>query len=293
MTAERAAADMAPATLYETLASVLAADMADREVGFTGLLTGEAAAVWGTGIPVVAMELARRTHAPDLTMLLAGCYHNPDLSSLDRMPDCEHDAQLRDLPAEARTRDYPGQWALKRGDVTFGFSSAVQVDRVGNINSVCIGPHDRPKVRLVGPILQPEHMACFRREYVMMPRHEARVFVDKVDFVSGVGFPGGRRGREALGIEWGGPRFVMTPLCIFDFDEDAGRMKVRSIHAGVDEETLRAATGFDLGPLDDVPVTPAPGPDTLNLIREIIDRRGLLLPKPGGADEAPKTGVVK
>ncbi|WP_299655293.1 hypothetical protein [uncultured Jannaschia sp.] len=281
----------ASATLYETLANVLADDMADREVGFTGLLTGSAAAIWGTGIPVVAMELARRTHAPDLTLLLAGCYHNPDLSVLDRMPDCEHDAQLRDLPAEARTRDYPGQWALKRGDVTFGFSSAVQVDRVGNINSVCIGPHDAPKVRLVGPILQPEHMVCFRREYVMMPRHEPRIFVDKVDFVSGVGFPGGRKGREALGLDWGGPRFVMTPLCIFDFDEEEGAMRVRSIHAGVTADEVRAATGFDLGPLDDVLETPAPSPERLRLIREIVDPRNLLIPNIERAPDARETGA--
>ncbi|MCO5063558.1 MAG: hypothetical protein M9924_03985 [Rhizobiaceae bacterium] len=278
MSAEIAPRRTGDVTLYETLAALLAMDMADREVGFTGLLTGKAAAIWGTGIPVVAMELARRLHAPDLTMLLAGCYHNPDLSVLDRMPDCEHDAQLRDLPAEARTRDYPGHWALKRGDITFGFSSAVQVDKVGNINSVCIGPHDRPKVRLVGPILQPEHMVCFRREYVMMPRHERRIFVDKVDFVSGVGFPGGRKGREALGLDWGGPRFVLTPLCVFDFDEDTGRMKVRSIHKGVDPQEVRDATGFDLGSLDGAPQTPEPDAEIVRLIREVIDSRGLLLP---------------
>jgi len=282
-----------PASLYEMLACVLADDMRDREVGFTGLLTGEAAAIWGTGIPVVAMELARRTHAPDLTMLLAGCYHNPDLSVLDRMPDCEHDAQLRDLPAEARTRDYPGQWALKRGDVSFGFSSAVQVDRVGNINSVCIGDHDRPKVRLVGPILQPEHMTCFRREYVMMPRHERRCFVERVDFVSGVGFPGGRKGREALGLDWGGPRFVMTPLCIFDFDEEAGAMKVRSIHPGVAPEKVQAETGFDLGPLDNVPQTPVPDARRLDLIREVVDPRCLLLPRERGVAGPIMTGDTK
>lgn len=278
-------------TLYEVIACVLAGDMADREVGFTGLLTGEAAAIWGTGIPIVAMELARRTHAPDLTLLLAGCYHNPALSDLECLPDCEHDAVLGDLSAEARTRDYPGQWALKRGDVTFGFSSAVQVDRVGNINSVCIGPHARPKVRLVGPILQPEHMVCFRREYVMMPRHEPRVFVEKVDFVSGVGFPGGRAGRKALGLDWGGPRFVVTPLCIFDFDEIEGRMKVRSIHPGVTPEQVTGATGFDLGTLDGVPPTPLPTAEQLALIRNTIDPRRIILPATDTSEIARKPEI--
>lgn len=267
------------ATLYETLAAVLAQDLNNGEVGFTGLLTGQAAAIFGTNVPIVAMELARRCHAPDLTLLLAGCYHNPDLSQLQAMPDCEHDALMRDLPAEAQTYDYPGQWALKRGDISFGFSSAVQVDKVGNINSVCIGPHDKPKVRLVGPILQPEHMTLFRREYIMMPHHDRRNFVEKVDYVSGVGYPGGLAGRRKLGLDWGGPRLVITPKCIFDFDTEIGRMKVRSIHEGVSPAELQDATGFDLGDLSGVPVTPQPGEEELLLIRDEIDPRHMLLPR--------------
>lgn len=266
------------ATLYETLAAVLAQDLNDGEVGFTGLLTGQAAAIFGTNVPIVAMELARRRHAPNLTLLLAGCYHNPDLTQLEAMPDCEHDALMRDLSADAQTYDYPGQWALKRGDISFGFSSAVQVDRVGNINSVCIGPHDKPKVRLVGPILQPEHMTLFRREYIMMPHHDRRNFVEKVDYVSGVGYPGGLAGRRELGLDWGGPRFVITPKCIFDFDTDIGCMKVRSIHDGVSPAELQDATGFDLGDLSKVPVTPQPGEDVLRLIRNEIDPCQMLLP---------------
>ncbi|QRI63807.1 hypothetical protein JQ506_01990 [Shinella sp. PSBB067] len=267
---------MTEPTLYETLAAVLAKEFLNGEVGFTGLLTGKAAAMFGTAIPIVAMELARRTHAPDLTLLLAGCYHNPDFSQLEAMPDSEHDAVLRDLSTEAQTYDYPGQWALKRGDISFGFSSAVQVDAVGNINSVCIGSYDKPKVRLVGPILQPEHMTLFRREYIMMPHHDRRNFVEKVDFISGVGFPGGEAGRKSLGLAWGGPALVLTPKCVFDFDRVAGRIRVRSIHEGVGHDELRDATGFDLGDLSGVPTTPRPSDDELTIIRREIDPRRIL-----------------
>jgi len=269
---------MTDATLHETLAAVLSRDFADGEVGFTGLLTGAAAALFGTGIPLAAMELAKRRHAPDLTILLAGCYHNPDYSALDRLPDSEHSAMLRDLPCEAQMIDYPGQWVLKRGDVSFGFSSAVQVDVQGNINSVCVGPYDRPRVRLVGPILQPEHMTLFRREYVMMPHHDRRNFVGKVDFVSGVGWPGGRNGRKALGLDWGGPRWVVTPKCIFDFDADVGRIRVRSINEGVSPEELRDLTGFDLGDLSGIPKTESPSEEELALLRTAVDPSGVLLP---------------
>jgi glutaconate CoA-transferase subunit B len=265
-----------PATLHETLAVVLARTFVDGEVGFTGLLTGAAAAAYGTSIPLAAMEFARRTHAPNLTILLAGCYHNPVLDDLERLPDSEHDALLRDLTCEAQMTNYPGQWALKRGDIRFGFSSAVQVDVAGNINSVCIGPHAKPKVRLVGPILQPEHMTLFGREYVMMPHHDRRNFVEKVDYVSGVGYPGGEAGRLELGLLSGGPCLVVTPRCIFDFDRVRGHIRVSSIHAGVSVEELRDATGFDLGDLSRIPVTQAPSETDLTLLREVIDPRNIL-----------------
>jgi glutaconate CoA-transferase subunit B len=264
-------------TLYELLAVTLARTFADDEVGFTGLVTGGAAAIYGTSIPLAAMMLAKETHAPGLTILLAGWSHNPDLACLDALPDAEFDETLYDLPCEAQMTGYP-YWAVKRGDIDFGFSSAVQVDQVGNINSVCVGDYRRPTVRLVGPILQPEHMAIFGREYVMMPHHERRNFVARVDFVSGVGYPGGLAGRRALGLDSGGPECVVTPRCIFDFDREAGRMRVRSIHPGVTPESLRHATGFDLGDLSRVPVTPPPTPEELDILRRRVDPRRVLLP---------------
>jgi glutaconate CoA-transferase, subunit B len=268
-----------PPTLHEILAVALGHSLRDDEVGFTGLVTGGPAAVFGTSIPLAAMELARQTHAPGLTILLAGWSHNPDLARLDVLPDSEFDARLRDLACEAQMTGYPGAWSIKRGDIDFGFSSAVQVDRVGNINSVCVGDYRRPTVRLVGPILQPEHMTLFGREYVMMPHHARRNFVERVDFVSGVGYPGGLEGRRRLGLDGGGPEWVVTPKCIFDFDREAGRMRVRSIHPGVTAAALREATGFDLGDLAGVPETEPPTAEELEILRRRVDPRGILLPR--------------
>jgi glutaconate CoA-transferase, subunit B len=67
-------------------------------------VTGSAAALFGTAIPVAAMELPRRTHAPGLTILLAGWSRNPDLGQLDEIPDSEFDAALCDLLAR------PSRW---------------------------------------------------------------------------------------------------------------------------------------------------------------------------------------
>ncbi|MBK1838431.1 hypothetical protein JHL17_13505 [Azospirillum sp. YIM B02556] len=263
-------------TLAETIAVSLARSFSDGEVGFTGLVTGDAAALFGTSIPLAAMALAQAMHAPNLTILLAGWSHNPDLQSLSVMPDSEFDAALRDLPCDAQMMTYPGPWSIRRGDIDFGFSSGVQVDVVGNINSVCIGDPTRPKVRLVGPILQPEHMTLFGREYVMMPHHARRNFVERVDYVSGVGYPGGLEGRRRLGLHHGGPEWVVTPKCIFDFDKEKGRIRLRSVHSEADLQRVVEQTGFDVDSAG-VPLTAVPTQEELELLRRHVDPKGVLL----------------
>lgn len=265
-------------TLAETLTIYVAKQLRDDDVGFTGMVNGDASAMFGSAIPLAAMYHAQLTHAPNLTLLLAGWLTNPDISKLETMPDSEFMASLRDLDADALINAYPAQYRLRRGDITVGFSNGAQVDAYGNMNSVCIGPHDHPKVRLVGPIFQTEHLAFFGREIIMMPHHDRRNFVEKVDFVSAVGYPGGVAGRRELGLDVGsGPALVITPLCVFDFDLESGRMRVKSVHDGVDPAEVRAATGFELGDLSDVPVTPAPGPADLEILRTRVDPRGIML----------------
>jgi glutaconate CoA-transferase subunit B len=266
-------------SIYEIIAVALSKELKDGEVGFTGLVTGSAAAIYGTLIPVAAMALAKEMHAPKLTILLAGWSHNPDLSQLSAIPDSEFSASLRDLPCEAQQVDYPGQYSLKRGDVSFGFSSGAQIDVHGNLNSVCIGDYSKPKVRLVGPILQPEHMTLFGREYIMMPRHDKKTFVSRVDFISGVGWPGGINGRRALGLKKGGPEAVFTPKCVFDFDKENGKMRLKSIHPNVNVQEVVENTAFDLGDVQSIPKTVMPSKDEIKLLREKIDPKGILLPR--------------
>jgi glutaconate CoA-transferase subunit B len=179
---------------------------------------------------------------------------------------------------------YPGPYAVRRGDVDFGFGSGVQVDRHGNVNSTLIGDPARPDVALVGSILLPEHMSLFGREYLMIPHHNPRVLVGQVDYVSGVGFPGGRRGRADLGIGLprpgdGGPRWIVTPMGIFGFDEE-GQAQPAYRHADIEPAALAESTGFPVGDLTGLPTTPPPTADELDLLRRVIDPRGLLVRRP-------------
>jgi glutaconate CoA-transferase, subunit B len=265
------------ASKSEMLAVLVARELRNGDVAFTGLTTGGKAAVYATGIPLAAMGLAQQMHAPDLTILLAGWIHNPDFTKLKRLPAMEFLPELLDLQCDAQMYEYPGQWSVKRGDITVGFSSGAQVDRDGNLNSVGIGTGSVPSIRLVGPILQPEHMALFGREIIMMPRHDRQCFVEHVDYVSGVGWPGGLHGRRALGLAAGGPVLIVTPLCVFDIDGNGDGVRVRSIHPGESESGLRRSTSFNLGDLSDIGSTPLPSAEELAILRNKVDLYGVLL----------------
>src|SRR3546814_2938867 len=110
-------------------------------------------------------------------------------------------------------------------------NSAAQIDRHGNMNITAIGDYERPKVRLVGCLAQPEHFAFVRRPYVVMDL-DRRSFVEKVDFITSVGYLDGGASREAAGLGPGGPRYVITDKAIFDFTPDPREMRLRSLHPG-------------------------------------------------------------
>lgn len=263
-------------TIEELIAIHLSHQIKDGEVGFTGLATGKAAANYIANIPLAAMGLAKATSAPNLTILLAGWSVNPDLASLNKMPESEYDTELMYLPCEAQMVSWPGPWSHHSGEIDFGFCSGAQVDKFGNVNSTVIGNPDKPKVALVGPIFVPEHMAIFNREYIMMPHHDKRNFVEHVDSITGVGFENGREGRKELGLTGSGPERIYTPLCIFNFDEE-GKIFVESIHPGITKEQVIENTGFDVGNLDDVPFTTEPTEEELYLLRNVVDPKRLLL----------------
>lgn len=258
----------------EMMAADIAHTISDGEVGFTGLATGKAATTYIMTIPLVAMELAKRTHAPNLTILLCGWSHNPDISKLRSLPESEFERDMADLSCEAQMNGWPAQWNHRAGDISFAFGSGVQVDREGNINSTCVGDPRKPKVELVGPIFLPEHFSCFGREYIMMPHHEVRSFVEKVDHISGVGFPGGMEGRKKLNLPGGGPKYIYTPRCVFSFN-DAGEIYLRSVHPGVSVDEVTANTGFSFS----VPETTIPTDEEIRIIREEIDVHGILFPQ--------------
>jgi glutaconate CoA-transferase subunit B len=258
-------------TRSEVMACAISHSFKNGERGFTGLPTGPKTSELIVGIPIVAMALAKATHAPNFSMMLAGWVVDP---SWDELPTEELMGEYEDKflgwSAVAHLSEEECLIVARKGLFDVGFSTGVQVDKYGNLNTVCIGDYHKPKVRLIGPIFLPEHMSLFNREIIMMP-HERRRFVDRVDYISAVGFLDGPGTREKAGLKRGGPQFVITDLAILGFDDVTKRMSLVSVHPGVTVDEVIKNTGFELIIPQKVPETPPPTQEEIDLIRNKID----------------------
>jgi glutaconate CoA-transferase, subunit B len=153
------------------------------------------------------------------------------------------------------------------------FFSGLQLDRRGNLNLFGIPDGDGGwKMRGPGSVALATMSTNCRGYYIVMPRHDQRTFVEKVALISALG---DARERARLGFPGGGPRLVVSPMGVFDFDDD-GELRVRSLHEGVTPDDVRAATGFPLDVPDDAPTTPPPTDDELKLLRDRVDIHGTL-----------------
>ncbi|HET6335695.1 MAG TPA: hypothetical protein VFG30_20865 [Polyangiales bacterium] len=150
---------------------------------------------------------------------------------------------------------------------------AGQIDRYGNQNISAVGDWQRPTAQLLGMRGAPGNTINHATSY-FVPNHTRRVFVEQVDVVSGVGYDRARK----LGAQ--AARFhnlvrVVSNLGVFDFEGPDQRMRIRSLHPGVELSQVERETSFELARAPDLGTTRAPSVDELRLIREVIDPKGL------------------
>src|SRR4030065_356705 len=155
----------------------------------------------GVGLPNLACNLARRTHAPDLVMIYeAGVIG----AQPRRLPLSIGDPTLVSGSLAVCSMFEVFAYYLQGGHVSVGFMGGAQIDRFGNVNATVIGEYARPKVRLPGSGGSMEIAAWADRCYFITP-HEKRRFPTRRDFRTCAGFLGGRPEREALRLRGGAP----------------------------------------------------------------------------------------
>jgi glutaconate CoA-transferase subunit B len=248
----------------ELMACVLARDFQDGEFGAMGA---------ASQIPMAAAKLARATHAPNLNWLSGGSGAiNSKLPYLIKSA-----ADYRNLfGAECRLSMEDIVDIEVRGRADFSCYGAIQVDKRGNLNMLAIGDYKKPKVRGPGSVGL-SLSAAFQRFYIYLTHHDPRILVEKVDYISGPGFWDGTPERDKY-VQPGatGPCLCITPLAVFDFDRTKREMRLKSVHPGVTVDEVLNRTGFRPIVPDQVPTTKPPTKEEMHLLREVIDREGVL-----------------
>jgi glutaconate CoA-transferase subunit B len=206
-------------------------------------------------VPMVAIQLARRLHAPELVYLNITGSVNPQPH---RLPRSTVDPLLLDGTAGRVTLTDLFDLSA-RGRLDTAFLSGVQIDGAGRINmSLIPGPNGdvhQPKVRLPGGAGSACIMPTTRRTLLWRTRHDRRTFVEKLDFVTAAG----------------NVAYVVTPLCLFRREQ--GRLVIESIHPGVRPETVREQTGFPVAVDEHTPITPPPTDAELAALEEVDPER--------------------
>jgi glutaconate CoA-transferase subunit B len=222
----------------------------------------------GVGLPNLACNLARCTHAPGLVMVYEAGVIGAQPA---RLPLSIGDPTLVSGALSVCSMFDVFACYLQRGLVTVGFMGGAQIDRFGNVNATVIGDYHRPKVRLPGSGGSMEIAAWADRCYYITP-HEKRRFPPHVDFRTSAGFLGGRHERQAAGLRGGGPAAVVTDLGILEPNE-AGELVLAAVHPGVDPEQARAQTGWDLQLAPTLRTTEPPTESALSWLRQLDPQR--------------------
>jgi glutaconate CoA-transferase subunit B len=224
-------------TADEMMAVEAARRLRDGDVCFVGI-----------GLPSLAANLARATHAPHCVLVYESGTIGAKPSAL---PLSIGDGELAETAdAVVSVPEMFGYW-LQGGRIDVGFLGAAQIDQWANLNSTVIGAYDSPTVRLPGGGGAPEIATAARDVFVML-RQSPRTFVERLDFKTSAG--------ERV-------RVVVTDLGILEPVE--GELTLTRVHSGVAPEQAREACGWELRIADDVSETAAPTGDELAALRAL------------------------
>jgi glutaconate CoA-transferase subunit B len=240
-----------------------AREIADGDVVFVGI-----------GLPNLAVNLARRTHAPEVQLVYeAGIYG----ARPNRLPLSIGDPSLVTGSVQVMPMAETFLYFLQGGRIDVGFLGAAQIDRFGNLNTTVIGGDYRhPKVRLPGSGGASEISWLARKTVILLPQKRNK-FPETLDFRTSAGHLEGSGSREALGAPGGGPERVITNLGVYGFDPETREMQLEAIHPGVGLDEVRAEVSWRLRVKEPLATTELPEEGALRLLREELDPKGIYL----------------
>jgi glutaconate CoA-transferase, subunit B len=238
-------------------------------------LAGQRVCFVGVGLPNIAVNLAKRTVAPDLELVYEAGVFGAEPA---RLPLSIGDPTIVTGATSVTSMYDLFSFYLQGGRIDVGFLGAAQIDRFGNINTTVIGDdYAHPKTRLPGSGGACEIAINARQVFVIM-RQSKRSFVERIDFRTSPGNLGGAdnaaRVRREQGWLGSGPSVVVTDLGIYHFD-GTGQMRLDSLHPGATVDAVRNTIGWEPRVSDALATTPEPTAEELRIIRVELDPGGV------------------
>ena len=218
----------------------------------------------GMRLPLLAFFLAKATHAPEAVGLFENGLIRDEPARGPVVTMCDP-PNITGAAACVSLREAMSY--LQQGRVSLGFIGGAQVDVHGNLNTTLAG-----NVRLPGSGGGADIASLAGRLLIIM-NHEKRRFRQQVDYITSPGFGDGPGWRERQGLAGGGPSAIVTTYGVFRFDPVSKKAVLTQIHPGVDLETVRQETDWNLVAAPDLAITPLPTLEELSLIRR-FDPRG-------------------
>jgi glutaconate CoA-transferase, subunit B len=221
----------------------------------------------GIGLPSEAANLARATHAPNLVLI----YESGTIGAKpDVLPLSIGDGILAQTADSVVSVPEIFNYWLQPGRIDVGFLGAGQLDKFGNINTTVIGgDYASPKVRLPGAGGAPE-IAAACKEVIVVLRQSRRTFVDRVDFITSIGFGDGPGAREQLGLRGAGPQRVITDLGVLTPDPETAELRLSGMYPGQSVSHIKEQTGWDLQVAPDLEEIAPPDSGELSVLRSLL-----------------------
>ncbi|WP_159588543.1 CoA-transferase subunit beta [Chelativorans xinjiangense] len=231
-------------------------------------LTSQDVCFVGIGAPSAACNVARLTHAPDITLI----YESGTIGTApDVLPLSIGDGELCDTALTTVPVPEMFRYWLQGGRITIGFLGAAQLDKYGNINTTVVGDYEKPKVRLPGGGGAPEIATSSGEVYITMAQSK-RGMVERIDFYTSFGHGEGGDHRKRLGIKTKGPTLLITDLAIWKPDPETKEFTVVSLHPGVTREMVQETCGWKVKFAEKLEETPPPTVLELSTLRDLKAR---------------------
>ena len=222
----------------------------------------------GIGAPSAACNVARLTHAPDITLI----YESGTIATAPSvLPLSIGDGELCETALTTVSVPEMFRYWLQGGRISIGFLGAAQLDPFGNINTTVIGDYAHPKTRLPGGGGAPEIASSCGEVFITM-KQTKRGMVKAIDFFTSFGHGKGGSDRQDLGITTKGPTLLVTDMAVWRPNPETREFEVDSIHPGASREAIAASCDWDVVYAADVGETPPPTELELSTLREIKAR---------------------